>query len=52
MDIENLFVLRGRIPPRARGLVVEWASLHQEELREVWNRAKRREPFGTIASLE
>lgn len=52
IDIESLSILRGHIPPRARGLVVEWASLHQEDLREAWNRAERREPLGTIASLE
>ena len=27
--IETLSVFAGRLPPRAMGLVVEWASLHQ-----------------------
>ena len=52
VDIESLAVLGGHFPPRAQGLVVEWASLRQEELREAWNRAKRLEPPGTIDSLE
>ncbi len=52
MDIETLAVLRGHLPPRAHGLVVEWASLRQEELREAWNKAKRMETPDKIASLE
>ena len=30
--IDNLAVLRGSLPPRAHGFVVEWASTHQSEL--------------------
>ena len=43
--------MEGRLPARARGLVVEWADLHQDELREAWNRAQRHEPPGRIAPL-
>ena len=32
IDIRTLQVLEGRIAPRALGLVVEWASQHQDEL--------------------
>jgi Domain of unknown function (DUF4160) len=35
IEIENLTVLDGSLPPRVLGLVVEWAVLHQEELREI-----------------
>jgi hypothetical protein len=49
--IETLSVFAGRLPPRAMGLVVEWASLHQEELREAWMRAKSLESPGRIAPL-
>ena len=49
--IETLSVFAGRLPPRAMGLVVEWASLHQEELREAWRRAQSLEPPGRIAPL-
>ena len=42
----------GRLPPRARRLVEEWASLHRDELITVWNRAQRSEPFGKIPPLE
>jgi hypothetical protein len=32
IEITSLRVLEGRLPSRALGLVVEWASQHQEEL--------------------
>ena len=52
IDIGNLFILEGRLPPRARGLVIEYASLHQDELQEAWDRAQRMEPPGKIEPLE
>ena len=35
----------------AHGLVVEWASLYQRELREAWERRERQEPTGVIDPL-
>lgn len=32
IDINRLAVLEGHIPPRALGLVIEWAAIHQDEL--------------------
>ena len=52
VGIDSLALLRGRLPPRAQGLVVEWASLRQTELREAWNLAKSLELPGRIAPLE
>ena len=52
IEIETLAVLNGHLPARARGLVLEWASLHQQELGEAWERAKRLEPPGSIDPLE
>ena len=49
---EDLAVLRGRLPPVALGIVKEWGSLHQAELRTAWDRAKRQEAPGKIAPLE
>lgn len=34
--IESLQVLRGRLPPRALGLVMEWAVQRRAELRRAW----------------
>lgn len=39
IGINGLAMLHGRLPPRAQELVVEWASLHQAELRAPWNHA-------------
>jgi len=50
--IESSEVLRGRLSPRALGLVREWATLHRQELREDWERARREEPLRPIAGLE
>ncbi len=35
-DIESLELIVGRLPPRANKLVLEWAKLHQDELRRNW----------------
>ena len=39
IDIHALAVIGGRLPPRALGLVVEWAFQHQAELLVLWKRA-------------
>ena len=38
--IDSLTVLEGHLSPRALGLVVEWASAHQQELIEDWRLAR------------
>ena len=52
IQIENLTVLDGSLPPRVLGLVVEWAALHQAELRENWKRARQQAPLNTVEPLE
>jgi len=52
VEIDSLTVLQGRLSPRAKSLVLEWASLHQTELRAAWKRASRLEAPGKIAPLE
>ena len=49
--IQTLAVMAGHLPPRAMGLVAEWASLHQDELQADWDRAKALEPLAKIAPL-
>jgi len=44
-------VIAGTLPPRAMGLVVEWASLHQPELKGAWERARNLETPDKIAPL-
>jgi hypothetical protein len=50
-DIESLAVLRGSLPARARGMVIEWATLHQEELREAFRHAAALETPSAIPPL-
>lgn len=52
VDIETLAIISGRLPPRARGLVVEWATLHQDELREAFRKAEALESPGSISPLD
>lgn len=50
--IETLEVLRGGLPRRAHGLVIEWASLNREDLRSNWMRARKGERLATINPLD
>lgn len=52
VDIQFLRLIEGRLSPRALGMVIEWATIHQAELQENWQRARRQEPLQKIAPLE
>jgi hypothetical protein len=47
MDINALNILAGSLPAKVRGLVEEWAELHQQELLEMW----RAQSFHNIQPL-
>ena len=49
--IDTLEILRGRLSPRAHALVVEWASLHADDLRADWGLAKASLPLRRIEPL-
>ena len=51
IDINTLAVFSGRAPPRALGLAIEWASLHRQELLDLWERARNLEPLHPIDPL-
>jgi len=36
MEINTLNIIAGSVPAKVRGLVEEWAELHQDELLEMW----------------
>jgi hypothetical protein len=40
IEFRTLRICEGSIPPRALGLVMEWASDHQEELMQDWEQAR------------
>ena len=50
--IEPAGLLKGSLPPRALGLVAEWASLHTAELLDDWERARLGKPLQRIEPLE
>ncbi len=52
VNINTLAIISGKLPSRALGLVVEWTSLHQDELRILWERARNSEPLGKIEPLK
>jgi hypothetical protein len=49
--IEGSEVLAGSLPPRALGLVVEWAAIHRDELARDWRQAAQKEPLDAIEPL-
>ena len=51
IEIDSLRLREGRLPPRALGLVVEWASEHQDELMANWEAARLDTPLSRIAPL-
>ena len=51
IDIRSLSVLAGKFPPRALGLVTEWAILHQNELLDDWGLARERRTLKRIDPL-
>jgi hypothetical protein len=52
IDINSLAVFAGILPPRALGLVIEWATQHQDELLINWERAKGQETLSKIEPLK
>lgn len=52
IEINTLAVIAGKLPPRAFGLVMEWAVLHQKELLASWQNAKNQKPPGKIEPLK
>jgi hypothetical protein len=51
IDIHRLTVIGGSLPPRALGLVIEWASQHQADLLNLWDRAAHHQPLYKIPPL-
>ncbi len=51
IDIGTLAIIAGKLPPRATGMVMEWASLRRNELMDAWQHAQQLEPFARIDPL-
>ena len=52
IDISTLAVFAGNLPPRALGLVIEWATQHQNELLNNWERARVQDSLSKIEPLK
>ena len=51
ISIGNLGILQGYLPPKALALVIEWASVHQDELLENWESLSE-EGSGSFKKIE
>lgn len=51
ININDFSVYAGNFPGRAFGLLMEWASLHQQELLANWALMKAAEPMKAIEPL-
>jgi len=52
IEIESLRIMEGHIPPRALGLVVEWATQHKKELLNNWELARLNQAPNKIEPLK
>ena len=52
ISIKDFSVIEGQIPSRALGMVIEWASLHQNELMVNWNNAIENKSLDKIEPLK
>jgi hypothetical protein len=52
IKIDNFALIEGFLPPRALGLVIEWAEIHKEELLINWKRASESKDLFSIESLK
>jgi hypothetical protein len=51
VNINTLGVIESDLPPRAMGLVTEWAMLHRNELLVLWDRASKGLPLNKLDPL-
>lgn len=51
IKIDDFAILEGFLPPRVVGLVMEWATIHKQELLQEWGNAKNKKPLFPIDPL-
>jgi hypothetical protein len=52
VGILDFSILQGDLPPKALGLVMEWARIHKDDLLRDWNLATQKKGLEVIAPLE
>ncbi len=50
-SIETLQLIKGDMPARVQGLIIEWAALHKKELEENWTLVTEKQKFKKIQPL-
>jgi len=51
ISLDSMEVIAGKLPLRALGLTLEWASVHRAELRDNWDLARAEQPLQSIEPL-
>jgi hypothetical protein len=51
INIKDFSLMEEKLPPKAFGLVIEWAALHQDQLLMNWNLGIDRKTFNKIEPL-
>lgn len=52
IDIQTLKIIEGKMPRRALALILEWASLHRDDLTKDWKLCEARKMPHKIPPLE
>jgi hypothetical protein len=50
-SIDPLEIIEGKLPPRIHGIVIEWASMHQQALLQNWENLRNSQPAKKIKPL-
>lgn len=51
-SIDTLEIIEGKMPPSAKGLIIEWATIHKNELSNNWKSILETQTFNKINPLE
>ena len=51
IDISRQMLFAGSLPPRALGMVIEWTTIHHDELISIWDDVQNYKPPCKIAPL-
>jgi len=51
ISVRHPAIINGQLPPRVLGYVIEWASLHENELAQCWDAARNDQVIGKIEPL-
>ncbi len=52
VSVADAQVVQGSLPPRARSMVTQWATMHRPELQRNWELAEAGQPLQQIAPLD